>query len=64
MSRFRYVWVRVRVYDRHIRIRLPTLACGQLNRDEMFFFSPRSRLIIDNLVSRDRFGRPVPRQSR
>ena len=32
---------------------------GQLNKENMFFLSP---FATENLVSRDGFGRPVPRQ--
>ena len=34
-------------------------ACGQLNRENVFSLSP---FVPENLVSRDRSGRPVPRQ--
>ena len=52
------------MYGRHIvwinRVWMANPARGQLNRENSFFPCPRPRL--KNLVSRDRFGRPVPRQ--
>ena len=40
------------------RVRHNHLARGQLNRENYCFLSP---FAPENLVSRDRFGRPVPR---
>ena len=37
-------------------------ARGQLNRENMFSLFSLSPFAHENLVSRDRFGRPVPRQ--
>ena len=41
------------------RVRLPILARGQLNRENDI---PLSQCVPENLVSRDGFSRPVPRQ--
>ena len=41
------------------RVRLPIPARGQLDREMNIPLSP---YVLENLVSRDRFSRPVPRQ--
>ena len=55
-----YVWSsHVARVIRINRVRFSIPARGQLNRDFFFFLSP---FAPENLVSRDGFGSPIPRQ--
>ena len=48
-----------RVWINRVSLKVANPTCGQLNRENKFSLFPFSP---DNLVSRDRFGRRVPRQ--